>query len=78
MRKTHFSAARHRHHSIDANASEDLHTLDLSETQVTDKGLRELARMDNLRHLNVSDSRVTGEAVRALRKALPKAKILRD
>jgi hypothetical protein len=28
LRKTHFSAARHRHHLIDANASEDLHTLD--------------------------------------------------
>jgi hypothetical protein len=53
-----------------------LQTLNLVGTGVTDAGLRELARVKSLRWLDVDVADVTAQGVAALRKALPKCRII--
>lgn len=46
--------------------------LDLAKTEVTDTGLKELAALKRLTSLALCETKVTDDAVEALRKALPK------
>ena len=46
--------------------------LDLAKTDVADAGLKELAKVKNLSSLCLCETKVTDDAVEALRKALPK------
>ena len=48
----------------------------LSETQVTDAGLKDLAPLTKLTHLALPGTAVTDAGVEKLRKALPKCQIL--
>ncbi|MFM8273475.1 MAG: hypothetical protein ACKODX_14270 [Gemmata sp.] len=54
---------------------EDVTTLNLNLTQVTDAGLKELAPLKNLTTLYLSGSKVTDAGVKELQKALPMCKI---
>jgi hypothetical protein len=55
-----------------------LEALDLTGTNVTDKGLRHLEHMSNLQILALTDCpNITDAGVSRLRKALPNCKILR-
>jgi hypothetical protein len=49
--------------------------LDLSETQVTDLGLRELAGLKKLQSLKLLDTKVNDTGLSELRKTLPNCKI---
>jgi hypothetical protein len=51
--------------------------LDLSDTQVTDAGLKELKELKNLRSLDLFNTRVTDAGAAVLQNALPKLKIRR-
>jgi hypothetical protein len=53
-----------------------LRSLDLRQTAVTDAGLKHLEGMVELRELFVTSSKVTDAGVFALRKALPKCRII--
>jgi hypothetical protein len=55
---------------------ENLKTLGLVETKVTDKGLKALAALKTLRRLTLGRTAVTSDGVSELRKALPKCEIL--
>jgi hypothetical protein len=55
---------------------EKLTILVLNNTEVTDAGLKELAELKNLTTLGVSSTKVTEKGAEALRKALPKCKII--
>ena len=44
-------------------------------SQITDEGLQELAKLKNLRDLNLIGTKVTKAGVAALRKALPNCSI---
>jgi hypothetical protein len=57
-------------------ALKNLQVLDLSSTRVTDAGIRELAGLKDLRWLNLSAGGVTADRVAALRKDMPKCKIV--
>jgi hypothetical protein len=46
--------------------------LDLSKTELSDTGLKELANLKTLTSLALCETKVTDDAVEALRKALPK------
>lgn len=46
--------------------------LDLGKTEVTDVGLKELAKLRSLTTLTLCETKVTDDAVEMLRKALPK------
>lgn len=48
-----------------------LETLNLCETNVTDKGLKWLQSMSSLKHLNLNSTKVTYLAVAALKAKLP-------
>jgi internalin A len=52
-----------------------LEDLSLSNTQVTDVGLRHLARLTWLRRLNLAHTAVTNDAVAELQRALPGCRI---
>jgi hypothetical protein len=49
--------------------------LDLSGTDVTDAGLKELANLQNLTRLSLCDTKTSDAAVEKLQKALPKCRI---
>jgi len=49
--------------------------LDLSETQVSDVGLRQLEQFKKLKHINLRGTLVTEEGKNRLRLALPQAKV---
>ncbi len=53
-----------------------LQNLDLSQTQVTDAGLEDLATIKGLTVLRLSRTKVTAAGVGELQKALPNCKIL--
>ena len=53
-----------------------LEGLSLMETSITDEGLKEVARLKNLKGLNLQRTKVTSAGIAALRKALPKCRIL--
>jgi hypothetical protein len=50
--------------------------LDLSNTQVTDVGLQSLHGNTGLQAIDVRGTKVTSEGVAALRKALPKVRVI--
>jgi hypothetical protein len=52
-----------------------LATLNLSSTQVTDAGLRDLRKLTSLQHLYLWKSRITNDGVAALRELLPRCHI---
>jgi hypothetical protein len=54
----------------------NLEALDVSNTRVTDGGLEELAGLKSLRWLNFRSTEVTAAGVAALRKELPRCKIV--
>lgn len=51
-------------------------SLVLRGTKVTDAGVAKLARIRSLKHLDLAATSVTGEAVKALAKALPEARVV--
>jgi hypothetical protein len=55
--------------------SDDVLTLNLSLTKVSDTGLKELTGLKNLSELNLFGSKVTNAGVKALQKELPGCKI---
>jgi Leucine-rich repeat (LRR) protein len=54
---------------------ENLTYLDLSDTQITDVGLKELAVLKKLTGLSLFGTRITKAGVDELQKALPKCRI---
>jgi hypothetical protein len=54
---------------------ENLASLVLMETMVSDAGLSELTRLQSLMSLDLSGSKVTDDGVRKLEKAIPHCKI---
>lgn len=58
--------------------SESLRVLTLVGTEVTDDGLLALGKMNHLRYLYLLDNRTTEDAVEAIKKRLPKCKIVSD
>jgi Leucine-rich repeat (LRR) protein len=56
-------------------ALQNLTTLTLGNTPVTDAGLREMAALPNLTTLDVSDTKVTDAGVGELRLGLPNCQI---
>ena len=54
---------------------QQLDELDLNDTQITDAGLKEVAKLQKLETLWVSDTQVTEAGVAELKKALPSCKI---
>ena len=57
---------------------ERVRQLDLSNTQITDAGLKEVAKMKQLIVLILDDTKVTKAGVAQLQKALPKCKIIHN
>jgi len=57
---------------------EGVRQLDLSNTQITDAGLKEVAKMKQLIVLILDDTKVTKAGVAQLQKALPKCKIIHN
>ena len=57
---------------------ERVRQLDLSNTQITDAGLKEVAKMKQLIVLILDDTTVTKAGVAQLQKALPKCKIIHN
>ena len=53
----------------------EIGVLDLSSTQITDKGLIVLEKMRQLKKLDLNDTQVTNEGVKKLQQALPACKI---
>ncbi|MGI8979237.1 MAG: hypothetical protein ACR2FY_08430 [Pirellulaceae bacterium] len=51
--------------------------LSLQDTQISDAGLVHLARLTNLRSLDLRNTQVTGEGVNGLQRALPHLEIYR-
>ena len=49
--------------------------LSISQTFVTDKGLKELAVLTNLTFLNLESAKVSDEGVAEIRKSLPKCEV---
>jgi internalin A len=58
-------------------ALKDLTTLSLERTRVTDAGLEHLTGLTNLQDVSLRETRVTDAGVQELRKAIPKARIIR-
>ena len=52
-----------------------LTVLDVSNTEVTDAGLKELYKLENLTWLNLGKTKVTAQGLAELRTALPKCYI---
>jgi internalin A len=57
---------------------ENLHTLNLGGTQVTDAGIKELPGLSNLDSLEIGSRQVTEAALARLEKALPKCDIAKQ
>ena len=62
----------------DLKAWPNLTILNLSHTQISDAGLKRLRGLTGLRELDLSGTKVLAEGVLALRKELPKCKVLTD
>jgi hypothetical protein len=60
------------------DATDRLESLGLGNTQVSDKGLKNLAGLTELRVLNVVNTRVSDEGVTRLRRELPDCIIRKD
>ncbi|MDC0050713.1 hypothetical protein OAJ79_03685, partial [Verrucomicrobia bacterium] len=56
---------------------QQLTSLDLFGTKITDAGLKEVAKMKQLNSLDLRDTQVTDAGVAELKKALPKCSIRR-
>ena len=56
---------------------EKLTKLRLQNTQITDAGLKDIAKLQQLRRLRLSNTKVTDAGVAELQKALPKCEIHR-
>ena len=54
----------------------NLVALSLSETKITDEGLKEVAKLKNLGVLYLRSTKITDEGAAELQKALPKCEIL--
>tara|TARA_B110000438_G_scaffold115787_1_gene113399 strand:+ start:169 stop:540 length:372 start_codon:yes stop_codon:yes gene_type:complete len=54
---------------------EKVTALDLFNTQITDSGLKELAKSQNLETLSLINTKITDEGAAELKKALPKCRI---
>ena len=50
--------------------------LNLQLTKVTDEGLKEVAKLQNLKVLTLQETKITGAGVAELKKALPNCKII--
>jgi predicted peptidase len=62
----------------DLSGLKRLRSLNLDSTKVTDAGLKELAGLTELRWLNLTASKATEKGAEGLRKALPRARIVRS
>ena len=59
----------------DKDPAHPVMSVDLNGTKVTDAGLKELAGLKNLHHLDLRETSVTHAGVAELQKALPKLQI---
>ena len=57
---------------------EKVRELDLGNTQITDAGLKEIAKLQNLTHLYLNDTKITDEGAAEFQRALPKCRIFRN
>ena len=57
---------------------EKVWSLALSRTKITDAGLKEVAKLQQLKILWLQDPQITDAGVTELKKALPKCEIFRD
>ena len=56
---------------------QNLETLNLNDTKITDAGLKEIAKLQNLTHLFLGSTKITDAGVAELKKALPNCRIHR-